>query len=182
MRVNCNTIHGVAFGGDGGWLALACSDARVRIVEVATGRNRRVLRGHTQAVAAVALAPDGTWLASAGWDATVRIWDARTGKARAVLTGLTDWPQDLAIAPDGQWVAAGGYDGMVYVWHAPTGTLSASARVDARVVTACRWWPDGAGLCATGGGEAYLFTFTPGAPAPVAQLPSAGRGQVRAVV
>ncbi|WP_433073524.1 hypothetical protein ACQP1P_25740 [Dactylosporangium sp. CA-052675] len=161
VRINCKQVHGLAFGADGRWLALACSDGRLRIVDVATGRNRRVIRAHTHAVAAVALAPDGTWLATAGWDRTVRTWDARTGKPRTVLFGLTDWPATVAIAPDGEWIAAGGHGGVLHVWQVRTGELSASARVDARLLNDCRWSGDGTALSATGGGESYVFAFSP---------------------
>lgn len=160
LRANCKKVRDVMFGADGTWLALGCSDARIRIADLTTGRNRKVLNGHSQSVAALDPAPDGTWFASAGWDRTVRLWDARTGKPRGVLRGASDWFLAVAVSPDGGWVAAGGFGGLLYVWHVETGTLSATARTDARVISACRWLPDGSGILATGVGEAYLFAFT----------------------
>jgi WD40 repeat protein len=45
-----------------------------RIWDVATGRQRAVLEGHTSRVTAVAVAPDGSWIATSSRDGTARIW------------------------------------------------------------------------------------------------------------
>jgi WD40 repeat protein len=47
----------------------------IRLWEIATGRERRVLRGHLDQVHALALFPDGRTLASASGDSTILVWD-----------------------------------------------------------------------------------------------------------
>jgi WD40 repeat protein len=91
---------------------------------------RRVLTGHTKAVAAVAVAPDGSWLASGGDDWTVRIWDVVTGRERATLKGHTAPVAAVAVAPDGSWLASGGWDWTVRIWDAATGRERATLKGD----------------------------------------------------
>jgi WD40 repeat protein len=83
-RTNCGDVYGLATGPDGSWLAAACSDWRIRVVDLVTGRNRRVLRGHEHPVVAIVSAPDRSWLASPSSDRTGRLWDANTGQLRRV--------------------------------------------------------------------------------------------------
>ena len=48
-------------------------------------RERKVLRGHDDAVWSAAFSPDGARVVTASADKTARVWDAATGKAIAVL-------------------------------------------------------------------------------------------------
>jgi WD40 repeat protein len=63
------------------------TDRAVRLWDLATGKELRVLRGHTDRVISVAFSPDGKRLVTASWDKTARIWDVSTGKERFVLAG-----------------------------------------------------------------------------------------------
>ena len=67
-------------------VASAGDDQLVRIWSTVTGREERVLRGHTAEAWAVAFSPDGKLLASASVDTTVRLWDVATGEPVHVLT------------------------------------------------------------------------------------------------
>jgi len=52
------------------------SDSTVRVWEVATGQQVRVLEGHTNWVCSVAWSRDGQYIVSGSLDKTVRIWEA----------------------------------------------------------------------------------------------------------
>jgi WD40 repeat protein len=103
----------VSFSPDGGTLASGSLDATVRLWDVATGTERRVLKGHAQSVWSVSFSPDGSTLASGSWDATVRLWDVATGECLAVLVSLDEgW---VAFTPDGRYRYTGNL-GAAF-WH-----------------------------------------------------------------
>jgi ATP-binding cassette subfamily B protein len=71
------------FDPDAGRVLRDCPE--VWLWDVATGKEKATLRGHTAAVYPVAFSGDGKLLASGSADGTVRLWDVATGKEKAVL-------------------------------------------------------------------------------------------------
>ncbi|HKI33834.1 MAG TPA: protein kinase [Gemmataceae bacterium] len=71
------------------------SDRTVRLWDMRTGKEVRVLKGHTNRVSSLCFDPKGERLLSAAWDGTARIWDVATGK---VLHVLDDSKASLAFA------------------------------------------------------------------------------------
>jgi WD40 repeat protein len=68
-RVTC-----LVFSPDGKTLATGNMDGTVELWDVATGRLRDTLRGHSKAVYCLAFTPDGKILASGSIDTTVKVW------------------------------------------------------------------------------------------------------------
>lgn len=87
----------LAFSADGKVLASGEVDKKIRLWDVAAGKQRAVLEGHTRQVAALAFSPDGATLLSAGYDRTVRLWDVASGKQKEVQTGD---PNKGVLGPD----------------------------------------------------------------------------------
>jgi serine/threonine protein kinase/WD40 repeat protein len=94
----------VAWHPDGERLAVAGSDPRIQIWNVAAKRKVATLEGHAQRVEAITFHPEGGVLASYSWDGALRFWDAATGRA------LLQMPLILGDRPrfsgDGRWVGA----------------------------------------------------------------------------
>lgn len=93
-------------------------DCTVRIWDLDTGAELRVLRGHEALVAHVVITPDGSRVVSASEDRTVRVWDAETGRTIRVLKVKRGHASALAVWPDGDRVAYGReVDGIVTIWE-----------------------------------------------------------------
>ena len=68
-------MQSLAFSYDSSTLASGSLDETVKLWNVATGKERVVLRGHRSGISAIAFSPDDRTLASAGMDDAVRLWD-----------------------------------------------------------------------------------------------------------
>ncbi len=119
----------MAFSPDGKTLALASYEGTVQLWDVATGKLRETLKGHSNAVMAVVFSPDGRTLASGSSDQTVRLWNVETRRELMQLdpggVELGQWVQSLAFSPDGKQLLAGAGRGAAFwsttpiVWNDP---------------------------------------------------------------
>jgi RNA polymerase sigma factor (sigma-70 family) len=79
----------LALARDGGLVAAAGGDGKVRVWDGLTGKELARFEGHEGAVTALAFAPDGKTMASAGADTTALVWDLSAlgrGKKAAPLS------------------------------------------------------------------------------------------------
>jgi WD40 repeat protein len=116
------SVRSAAFSPDGSRIVTALSDNTAIILDVATGDQTMVLRGHRNWVNPAAFSPDGFHIVTASGaialrtadsyvsyesyvpfeeDYTARIWDAMSGKEDMVLRGHKDIVASAAFSPDG---------------------------------------------------------------------------------
>ena len=83
-----------AFSPDGKILASGSADKTIKLSDATTGRELRILIGHSSNVSSVAFSPDGKTIVSRGWNETI-MWDVETGKGLHILS--RGW-----VSPDGK--------------------------------------------------------------------------------
>ena len=114
-------VVGLSLSRDGKTLLVAGGDAKIRLVDTATGEVQRTFTGHTNAVYRGVFSPDEKLLASSSRDHTARIWDIASGQELRQLDGFRCSVKAVAFSPDGQTLAASGNDGMLKLWDVKTG-------------------------------------------------------------
>ena len=152
-------VTAVAFSPDRRLAATAADDKTIRIWDLATASEQRVLAGHTDHITALAFSPDGTRLASASGDGTVRVWDPATGNTVYAFTLPSKWAEQVAFSSDGQLLAASagaddeGGNSYIEVHDAATGAKINSITLDWNKAEPLAITPDGRLLSSGGAGE-----------------------------
>jgi serine/threonine protein kinase/WD40 repeat protein len=98
----------VAWHPDGVRLAVAGSDPRIQIWDVAARRPVATLAGHVMNVTQLTFHPEGGLLASHSWDGVLRLWEPSTGRPLLQLPLTIDSP--LRFSGDGRWLGAAQHD------------------------------------------------------------------------
>ena len=142
------------FSPDGSTIATSNREAITRLWDTASGRQLRLLEGHTGEVTAISYSPDGKLIATASADAscnvylarTAAVWDAGVmlvrfrdhGMPLARLRGHVGSLFDVCFDATGRHVATASADRMVRIWDARSGkeTVLLSGHKDA-VRTVC---------------------------------------------
>ena len=95
------------FSPDGGFLATAVDDGSVRVWDVETGKELRLLPSHMLG-GCVAFSPDGNLLAAPGPKREVVVWDVATGQKKLSLFELQPYEGSCVagFSPDGRYLVA----------------------------------------------------------------------------
>jgi WD40 repeat protein len=109
---------GGRFTADGRWQA---TDTAIRLWDLATGREVRQLKGHTDMVFSVAFSPDGRLALSGSMDRTLRLWDLADGREVRRYVGHRDGVLAVALSPDGGFALSAGWDATARLWDVDTG-------------------------------------------------------------
>jgi len=120
-----DVVFGVAFDPPGARLAACAADRTIRIYDLKTRAEQRVVEDHADWVLGIAWSPDGAQFASASRDKTSKVFDAKTGESLATYTGHGDTVYAVALAADGKSVYSAGADKRIHVWTAATGKQAA---------------------------------------------------------
>lgn len=81
---------------NGQWLATLERDGKVRLRELATGREVRTFVGTALRVSVLCFSADSSRLVTGGADRTVRVWDVESGRELLSLPGVTEGVTSLA--------------------------------------------------------------------------------------
>ena len=101
---------------DRGALALGGADGSVQLLDLSSGRVRRLRERHDAAVSSEAFSPDGRTLATGGADGTVMVWNLKQGQVIETLEGHTAGVWGSAFSPDGRMLYTASNDSSVIIW------------------------------------------------------------------
>jgi WD40 repeat protein len=91
----------LASGGSGRQNQLEEADYTIRLWDTSTGRERAVLKGHTEGISELNFSPDGKTLISIGYDTQIKFWEVATGQEKAILPKKEN-SQTYAFTPEGR--------------------------------------------------------------------------------
>ncbi|MBE9227182.1 trypsin-like peptidase domain-containing protein [Phormidium sp. LEGE 05292] len=117
-------VLSVAISPDGQIIASGLADGNIKLWNKNTGKELRVLAGHSSTIDSLAISPDGQTLVSGSRDKTIKIWNIQTGQLLHTLTETPGSIVSVAISPDGQMIAAGSVeDKVIRIWNLRSGKL-----------------------------------------------------------
>jgi WD40 repeat protein len=115
-----NAIKDTRFNPDGKYMASARSDHTIRLWEVATGRQIKILKGHQDTVNAVRFSPNGKMIISGSNDQTLRLWEFNTGKEVRIFRHQ-NVVGSICFSPDGKFILSVSNDNTLRVWEVDSG-------------------------------------------------------------
>ncbi len=150
-----------AWSPDGSTFATACSlENDVRLWDAATGKRRKVLKGHRFSrigdsklgmIEDFAWSPDGATIATGSLaDKTVLLYDSASGRIRQKLDGHADRVRRVVWSPDGQLLAVVRDDATIALWDVRGGRCVSTCRGHAGDVHQVAWSSNGSTVASSG--------------------------------
>lgn len=156
-------LRGMAISSDGQWLAVACGDGPVRVLDTLLFNESRTFEGHAGGALCALFHPTKPVLLSGGKDGHLRAWNLKHDQGQLpALPAHRSSIYALATAPDGSASATASRDKTVKLWDALTmahrATLDRGGHGHAHSVNAAAWIE--AGLF-TAGDDRRLLRWMP---------------------
>ena len=109
-------IGGVAAVSPDGAAAFGHDDGSVSIVDMVTGRIRRLTGRVGGSIEALTFSADGKVLASAEADGSVAVWQVASASLGEIFLGHSAAASGVALSPDGTTLYSASFDGSVIAW------------------------------------------------------------------
>jgi WD40 repeat protein len=115
-------VTGVAVTPDGRRAISSSEDGRLKVWDLASGREELRIAAHLYGVQAVAIAADGRWAVSGGVYDPLEVWELATGRRVRTLEGANRLEVSAlaAAGPQGRWILAGAMNGTLELWDLAT--------------------------------------------------------------
>lgn len=153
-----NGVTAIAVSADGGTIATAGADRKIRIWEASTGRQKQVLRGTLGLPSGLALSADGMTLCSASSDSEIRFWNLQTARETGKLRGNEHGIRALAMSADGAKLASAGDETRILIWDLASRKLSKILYGPTDFVNSAAFSPDGS-MLAVGDESSRVLIF-----------------------
>jgi len=143
MERHSASISAVTVTPDGRRLLTASDDATVRAWDMSTGRQLRVLAGHTDRVWGLAVSRDGRTVVTGSLDADIRIWHLETAETKRIINGHSGGVGCVVFTSDGKQLVSASADKTVRFWNLETGEQLRQLSGHAKPVTSVAVSADG---------------------------------------
>jgi WD40 repeat protein/tRNA A-37 threonylcarbamoyl transferase component Bud32 len=110
-------VRSIKFSDDGSLLAASGPQGIVKLWNVASNAEPRVLHPHEVTVRAVAFSRDGRWLATGSSDQSIKVCDVATGTNLLTFRGHESAVSPVVFSPDGARLASGSIDQTIKLWE-----------------------------------------------------------------
>lgn len=114
-------ISAVAFSSDGKYVVSASHDQTARIWDSKTGKQLRLLAGHTGAVTDARFSTDGRYVVTSSADATARLWRTADGKELKRIASPDGSLAAAALTPDSRQLVTAGQSRALHVFDVESG-------------------------------------------------------------
>jgi hypothetical protein len=104
------SVDALAMTPNGQWIVSAGHDFSIRLWDLGSFRELRMIGSHTREVNALAVCPDSSCVISASNDETIKMWQLPGGRLLRTFDGHASSVKCLAITPDGRYLVSGGGD------------------------------------------------------------------------
>ncbi|HEY9831294.1 MAG TPA: serine/threonine-protein kinase [Stenomitos sp.] len=110
-------INYLAITPDGKNLLSGSADKKIKIWDLATGKELRTLIKASIPINYFAISPDWQTLATGDTGNTIAIWDFNSGKKNQILKGHSSYVNYVVISPDGNKLASASADNRIKIWN-----------------------------------------------------------------
>jgi WD40 repeat protein len=123
-----NLANDLAFSPSGNLLAYVWNND-IALFDLNSGKDLRLLSGHSDSVHGLAFSPDGAQLASVSSDRQLNVWSVLTGKLLWSQRAHENRALDVAYHPFLPTIATVGADAIIRLWTSRAGVSEESARL-----------------------------------------------------
>lgn len=152
-----DAVRSVAFSPNGELVASGSDDNSIRLWNLATGKEDKVLRRHGSGVRSCTFSPDGEFVLSGSQDEYVRLWNLAGYQEVRVLhstvfEGHADAVLSAQFSPDGREIVTASRDRTACLWDAASGKrLREFEEGHDFLATNAAFFPDGRRLATSAG-------------------------------
>ena len=141
-----NGVFEIALSPDGKLLATSHGDTKIRLWQIADGKNLLTLKAHQGWAFALAFSPDGEILASGGHDNLVKLWDVQTGECLQTLNEHAALIWCVSFSPDGKTASSSSSDNSIRLWDIHSGKCLKVFQAHTKCVHSVAFSADGSTL------------------------------------